>query len=402
MIELNGKYQSAKVFTDVIDEKSVSQIIDLLNQETFKDSVVRIMPDVHAGKGCVIGFTANLGECIIPNLIGVDIGCGMYTVNLGKEDINLEELDRFVRENIPYGFAVADKYPKGLSNEFVLSLEEISGRTKSAYTRNLKSIGSLGGGNHFIEISEDDEGSKYLVIHSGSRNFGLQIAKHHQEVAEKLLTNNENVRKDEREKLITSLKEQGKSSNIKEELLKLKKETSQVPRELAYLTGKEKDSYISDMKVAIEFASLSRKEMARKILDFLKISPVESFETIHNYLSEDGIIRKGAISANKDELVLIPINMKDGCIIARGKGNKDWNNSAPHGAGRLFSRSSAKESLSLDKFKEDMTGIYSSCISRRTLDECPEAYKPIESILENIKETVDVIKIIKPIYNFKG
>ena len=403
MIELNGKFQKAKVFTNLIDNESISQIINLLNQEAFKHSKVRIMPDVHAGKGCVIGFTADLGEYVIPNLIGVDIGCGMLTTNLGKKDIDLGKLDNFIKTNIPHGFSVSDDIPN-LTDSFKKNIKSISEKTSSSFERNLKSIGSLGGGNHFIEISKSNDGTNYLIIHSGSRNFGLQVAKHHQKIAEESLDNNRNFLVEKKKEIINLLKSQGREDAIEAEISKITKPAQGIPKELAYLIGDKKSDYIKDMKVAMEFASLSRKVMRDKILNHLdlNINSLSTFETIHNYIGNDNIIRKGAISANKDEIVLIPINMKDGCIIAKGKGNADWNLSAPHGAGRLLSRGAAKNSLNLEDFKNEMRDIYSSCISEQTLDESPMAYKPISSILDNISDTVEVLEIIKPIYNFKA
>lgn len=366
MIELQGKYTSAKVFTNTLDSTCQSQIIELLNSDAFENSKIRIMPDVHAGKGSVIGFTASLQDKVIPNVVGVDIGCGMFTVELGNVEINYEEIDQLIREKIPFGFNVHENqtttldFPN-LKNE----IHRISALTQTDAQRHINSLGTLGGGNHFIEIAEDSKGSKFLVVHSGSRNFGLQIATYHQKIA---MANHTEGNKD-----------------------------------LAYLEGDQALQYLRDMRVGIEFAVQNRVLIADEIVFSLGLGPkiTNFYHTIHNYINE-GMIRKGAISAREGKLVTIPINMRDGSIIGRGKGNEDWNYSAPHGAGRLMGRNQAKRTLSMEEFTKTMSGVYTTSVKESTLDEAPDAYKSIDEIMEYLEETVEVIDVIKPVYNFKA
>ena len=392
-----------KIFTENIEQEALDQINLLLEQEAFKDSKVRIMPDVHSGKGCVIGFTADLGDKVVPNLIGVDIGCGMLTINLGNIDIDLEKLDQVIRENIPSGFNVHEgrsiKFPQ---LKLIKCYRELNNARRIE-----KSIGTLGGGNHFIEVGKDEEESKYLVIHTGSRNLGKQVAEHYQNLADKLCNYNYDEYLKESNTLIEDYKAQGRKSEIQKALKELpnkfKTDYKKIPKDLAYLEGKYRDEYLYDMNICKEFSTANRHAIADIILKHMQLTPIESFETIHNYIdTEDNIVRKGAISAKKGEILLIPINMRDGCIIGKGKGNPDWNQSAPHGAGRLMSRRKAKENISFDDFKKTMEGIYSTSVNKDTLDEAPFAYKPMDEIMNNIEDTVDIIKIIKPIYNFKA
>jgi RNA-splicing ligase RtcB len=407
MIELKGKYNIAKVFTDNVEQSAQSQIITLLNQETFKDSKIRIMPDTHAGAGCVIGFTADFKDKIIPNLVGVDIGCGMHVTKFNS-DINLEGIDNFIRNKIPHGNSV-NKEINGIALDFLNKtgdlkyIDEISKLTKTSLSRHLCSIGSLGGGNHFIEINEDSEGFKYLVIHSGSRNFGLQVAKYFQKMAEDEINNQVKLMKQTKDKSIGSLRQRGETAQIDTFIKLFDKQIKdfKVPKELSYLQGNSAKEYLKYMQVAQRFAILNRTMMVAKILETFKIDPIEKFETIHNYI-DDNMIRKGAVSAKKGEKLIIPINMRDGSIIAVGKGNEDWNYSAPHGAGRLMSRSQAKEQLDLEEFTESMKDVFTTSVKQSTLDEAPNAYKSMDEILKNIKDTVDVVEIIKPIYNFKA
>jgi RNA-splicing ligase RtcB len=407
MIELKGKYNTAKVFTDNVEQTAQSQIINLLNQEVFKDSTIRIMPDTHAGAGCVIGFTADFKNKIIPNLVGVDIGCGMHVTKF-KADINLEAIDNFIRNNIPHGNSVnkniSDEVVEALNKNHIFSyIEAIADKSQTEFTRHLKSLGSLGGGNHFVEINEDSEGFKYLVIHSGSRNLGLQVAKYYQGLAEKEIKDIVRSLRVKRDKEVGLLEQQGMYSEA--DVCKFKHDELiskwNVPKELSFLTDELADMYILYMNAAQKFASLNREFISKKILDTFKIKPIEQFETIHNYI-ENNMIRKGAVSALEGEKLIIPINMRDGSIIAVGKGNGDWNNSAPHGAGRLMSRSQAKEKLDLGEFTESMKDIFTTSVKQSTLDEAPGAYKSMSDILDNIKDTVDVLEIIKPIYNFKA
>ena len=402
-----------KIFTDNIEQEAVDQINLLLEQESFKNCKVRIMPDVHAGKGCVIGFTADLGDKVIPNIVGVDIGCGMLCVELGNIDLELELLDKVINENIPAGRNIREQKLIDFSpiND-LYCLREL--RETKKFNR---AIGTLGGGNHFIEVDVDEEGNKYLVIHTGSRNLGKQVADYYQNLAIELCSGKEEMFK-RREEIINTYKEQGRKSEIQKALKELEKEYKQnkpeLPNELCYLTGKDREKYLHDMKICQEYASLNRLQIAKEILmNYFQLTfvpeieypPVmnDIFETIHNYISfEDNIVRKGAIRANKGERVIIPINMRDGSIIAVGKENEDWNNSAPHGAGRLMSRHKAKEMFKLEEFKKAMADIYSTSILEETIDEAPFVYKPMQEIIDNIKDTVEIEKIIKPIYNFKA
>ena len=405
MLEIKGKYNTAKVFTDNIEEEAISQIVNLLNQEFVKDSKIRIMPDTHAGAGCVIGFTAYLGDKVIPNLVGVDIGCSMLTVELGKIEIDLEKLDKTIHEYVPSGTNIHEvrmtRFPK---------LEELYCYRNLKDTKRIeRSIGTLGGGNHFIEINVDSQENKYLVIHTGSRNLGHQVATFYQDLAVDLCSGKEDYY-DKRDEIIKTYKEQGRRKEIQQALIELKKQYEELqpnyPKELCFLTGKFREYYLHDMEICQEYAELNRETIASIILGEMfskELRDYNHFHTVHNYIDfKDNIIRKGAISAYKDEKVLIPINMRDGSVLAIGKGNEDWNNSAPHGAGRLMSRTKAKEKLNMEDFKQQMEGVYSTSISENTLDEAPMAYKPIDEILENIKDTVEVIDVIKPIYNFKA
>lgn len=393
---VEGKYNKATIFTNNIEETALEQVKSLLNLEYFKDCKIAIMPDVHAGAGCVIGLTMSLNNYVIPNLVGVDIGCGMLTIKLGKDiKLNLEELDRFIKKNIPHGFEKNKTIDKkilepseeikkivkisfnnvnlNLNNidNLIKEIEKISINIGIDPDEQLRSIGSLGGGNHFIEIDKDDENNFYLVIHTGSRHFGWQIANHHQDIAKKYC----------------------------------EKKGYKVNKSLSFLEDEKKEKYLYDMKIAQIFAKINRYIIASRITEFLnlEINKLEYFETIHNYINfKDNIIRKGAVSAYKGEKILIPFNMKDGSIIAIGKGNEAWNFSAPHGAGRIMSRNEAKKKLSLNEFKEIMKGIFSTTISKDTLDEAPFAYKKADEIIQFIKDTVEIEKFIKPIYNFKA
>ena len=404
-MELQGKYGSAKVFVKDIEEGAKQQIINLLNQDFIEGSKVRIMPDVHEGMGCVIGFTADMGDKVIPNIVGMDIGCGMLTVDLGDIDIDLERLDKIIYNKIPSG----NKTHNERKYNFERLRELYCLRDLKNTKRIERSIGTLGGGNHFIEVGIDDYNNKYLIIHSGSRNLGKQVADIYQRLAVDLCSGKEEYfkRKDE---LIRTYKEAGRRKEINKALKALAKEYEglrpQYPKDLCFLTGEYRQRYLHDMKICQEYATLNRRVMAEIILEALlgkSLDDFDHFETIHNYINfQDNIIRKGAISAYKGEKILIPINMRDGSILAIGKGNPDWNYSAPHGAGRVMSRNVAKEKLSMDEFKKSMEGIYSTSISKTTLDEAPFAYKPMDDILESLEETAEIYSIIKPIYNFKA
>ena len=364
----------------------MAQISLLLKQEPFKDCKVRIMPDVHAGKGCVIGFTADLGDKVIPNIVGVDIGCGMLTINLGNQELDLKKLDHTIKKSIPSGYSIHES--KLFEMEKIKDLQCLNELKDT--DRFERAIGTLGGGNHFIEIDVDDQNNKYLIIHSGSRNMGKQVAEYYQNLAINLCNDKQKFKSEY----------QNAECNL--------------PSELCYLENEQRKMYLHDMSICQEYAEKNRIKMAQIIFkNYFGIKDPsyystdtlaeEHFHTVHNYIDiKSNIVRKGAISAKQNEKLLIPINMRDGCIMGIGKGNTDWNESAPHGAGRVMSRGQAKRSLNLDEFKESMNGIYSSSVCKSTLDEAPLVYKPIEEIVENIKDTVEIQKIIKPIYNFKA
>ena len=397
-----------KIFTNNVEAEAVEQINLLLEQEPFKDCKVRIMPDVHAGKGCVIGFTADLGDKVIPNIVGVDIGCGMLCVELGKIDLDLEKLDEVINEFIPSGMNVHKKEKYNFDKLEELCCYKVL-KNKDNYLN--RSMGTLGGGNHFIEIDEDDEGNKYLVIHTGSRNLGKQVAELYQNEAIRQHSYFNEIQA-EKQLMINMLQLQNREQEIEQKLKEIENKyngKTKMPRDLCYLEGEIREAYLHDMKICQKYASLNRKYIADEILSryfgpglegFVEL---HSFETIHNYISfEDNIVRKGAISAKKDERVLIPINMRDGSIIAVGKGNEDWNCSAPHGAGRIMSRTKAKQTFQLDEFVKSMKDVYSTSVLEETIDEAPFVYKPMQEIIDNIHDTVEIEKIIRPIYNFKA
>lgn len=393
-----------KIFAKTIEETAREQIEQFASLEAFKNSKIRIMPDVHSGAGCVIGFTADFGDKVIPFVTGVDIGCGMFAVNMGKVvDIDLRAVDAFIRTFIPSGMNV--------NNTPLVTLEESGIKDLKCYDslrnveRLVNSVGSLGGGNHFIEIDVDDStGEKWLIIHSGSRNLGKQVAEIYQDIAIKKC-NNQN---EEIARLVSEYKAQGREREIATAIAALKAQKPKIPNELCYLEGEDRENYLHDMRICQKFAELNRFFIAFAILKFLfnndvaRISQMDWFTTMHNYIDDNNIVRKGAISAQKGEKLLIPINMRDGCILGVGKGNEDWNYSAPHGAGRLMSRSKAKETLTMEEYQNTMNGIYSTSICNETLDEAPQTYKPLEEITSLIEPTVDIISILKPIYNFKA
>lgn len=406
-IILNGKYNDAKIFAKTIENELITQCMNLLNQEFTKDLKIRIMPDCHAGKGCMIGTTMEIKDKICPNLIGVDISCSMLCVNLGKVNIDFEKFDDVVTKFVPLG---AERHTK-ISKESENFFNKKENQTKAII--NLEApklqIGTLGGGNHFIELDKYEEtGEIYLIIHTGSRNFGKQIAEFWQNKAEgesvedKLIDTN---------KLIADLKKENRLLEINDKLKEAKEINTKIlkeakNKELATISGENLENYLYDCNIADRFATLNRRTIANNILKnyFNKsIDEFEHFETKHNYINvEEKMLRKGAISAKKDEIVLIPLNMRDGSLIAKGLGNPEWNNSAPHGAGRIMSRRKAKELIDLNAFKESMEGIYSSSINESTVDESPFAYKNCNEIIDCLKDTVEIIRHIKPIYNKKA
>ena len=404
MQEVKGKYNTAKVFTNVIDETSLKQIQLLCNQEFTAGEKIRLMPDVHAGAGCTIGTTMTIKDKIVPNLVGVDIGCGMETLVIHKDsdvakNFSGAVLDKIIRKNIPCGFDIRKK-----AHDFVSEVEW--NKVKGKYTKNraILSLGTLGGGNHFIEADKDDEGNLYIVVHSGSRHAGLEIAEYYQEMAWNQL--NQKTKAD-LDAMIAELKATGRQSEIEEKRIEMNAQIkTAIPKDLAYVSGYLFDDYINDMKIMQHFAALNRKAMIDSISIGLRIKKedlIEQFTTIHNYIDiENMILRKGAVSAKKGEKLLIPINMRDGSLVCIGKGNEDWNCSAPHGAGRVMSRMKAKRQLSMEEFKAQMSGIYSTTVSKATLDEAPMAYKTMDDIVNNINPTAHIEKIIKPIFNFKA
>ncbi len=405
MIEISGKYNKAKVFTSTLDDASRNQIENLCNQSFVEGAILRLMPDVHAGAGCTIGTTMTIGNKIVPNLVGVDIGCGMETViikanELRAKNFDPKRLDEIIYANIPSGMNIRET-----EHDFVkvIPFENIR-CSKINLFRAKKSIGTLGGGNHFIEASRDDENNLYIVIHSGSRYLGKEIAEFYQEEAWKQLNKN---RKQDIADYIAKLKEDGREKEIQYQIKWLKERVAtDVPKSLAYVTGELFNDYINDMKVTQHYASVNRKAMMSIILDELKISNsmiFDQFSTIHNYIdTEYMILRKGSVSARLGEKLIIPINMRDGSLICEGLGNKDWNFSAPHGAGRLMSRASAFRNLKMEDFKSAMNGIYSTSVKKETLDESPMAYKNIDDIIKSIEPTAKILKRIKPIYNYKA
>ena len=398
MIILNGKYNSAEVFTENIDNQAIAQIIALCSQPFSAGSKIRIMPDVHAGSGCTIGTTMTITDKVVPNLVGVDIGCGMETAVLKEKHIELQKLDKLIYEKIPSGFEIRQK-PHRFAEKIDLSelycIEHINP------VRAELSIGTLGGGNHFIEADKGSDGKIYIVIHSGSRHLGVEVAKYYQNEAYRRL--NKSSAKEVQE-LIDRLKAEGRERQIQQEVKKLANtKRTDVPKHLAYTEGELFSQYIHDMKLVQKFAEINRQAMMTEIIKGMGLHITESFTTIHNYIDTDSmILRKGAVSAQKGERLLIPVNMRDGSLLCTGKGNADWNYSAPHGAGRLMSRSGAKESFTVSEYKKQVKGIYTTSVNSGTLDECPMAYKSIEDIVNNIGDTVEINDIIKPIYNFKA
>lgn len=400
MLELRGKYNNCKVFTDNVDNATIGQLIALMNQSSVAGSQIRIMPDTHAGKGCVIGTTMTIGNKVIPNLVGVDIGCGMAVAELKETRIDLPKLDSVIRKKVPSGFSIRDKAHKFLRN---VDLEELYCYKNINVDRAEKSLGTLGGGNHFIEVDISESGQLYLVVHTGSRNLGKQVAEYYQDLAWKSLKNGN--KGDLIKAKIDELKAAGRQSEIEAEIAKIQSTIESVPKELAYCEGELFDKYIHDMKITQEYAYWNREAILDTIVDEMHLHVVEQWQTIHNYIdTENMILRKGSVSAQAGEKLIIPMNMRDGSLICIGKGNPDWNYSAPHGAGRLMSRSEAKQSISMSEFKKTMSdaGIYSTSVNKSTIDESPMAYKPMQEIIDNIGDTVEIVNIIKPVYNFKA
>lgn len=392
-----------KIFTNNIEQSAKDQIDLLLEQEAFQNCKIRIMPDVHAGAGCVIGFTGNLGDKVIPNIVGVDIGCGMLCVSLGDVDLDLKKLDNVIKENIPSGMNVHNESVGYFDFTKLYCYKEL--KNKNGWLE--KSLGSLGGGNHFIEVDKDDDNNKYLVIHTGSRNLGKQVAEIYQNKAIDYCSY-KNEMQIEIYNIIENYKKQGKEEEIQQALVEMHKKyegKTKLPKDLCYLEGELREQYLHDMKLCQDFAFENREWIYREIVSKmgLALCVEDWFQCIHNYINfEDNIVRKGAISARKGEKVIIPMNMRDGCIIGIGKENEDWNFSAPHGAGRTMSRNIAKQTLKMEDYKNSMNGIYTTSVNEDTIDEAPMVYKSMKEIINHIQDTIEVEKIIKPIYNFKA
>lgn len=407
-----------KIFTDNIEQNALEQIKALLSIDVFSDKKIRIMPDVHAGAGCVIGFTGNFGDKVIPNIVGVDIGCGMRVLKLGHiGNIDFHAFHEFIRANVPSGkIAREDKFGfVPLVGEEMEIYREAKNLVKELYcyrelkdsSRINKSIGTLGGGNHFIELDKDEEENVYLVIHTGSRNLGLQVAEIYQKSAVRHLTDGADELEDRIKNVIAEYKAMGCKSELQEVVKKMRKEQLKadpsIPAELCYVEGEAREQYLHDMRICQQWAVLNRKLISMLLLKFFPDAKIENeFESVHNYISDDNVIRKGAISAAKDEQCIIPLNMRDGSLLCIGKGNSDWNCSAPHGAGRILSRGQAYEVISKSDFKASMQGIYSESIVDSTRDESPMVYKPASEIINNISDTVTIANIIRPIFNFKA
>ena len=398
MIEIRGKYNEAKIFADVVDSASIAQVQELCNQEFTAGSRIRLMPDIHAGAGCTIGTTMTIADKVVPNLVGVDIGCGMETVRIREGRLELQKLDKLIQEKIPSGFAIRDSAHPYLSQ---IDLSELCCARHVDLPRAERSIGTLGGGNHFIEVDRDDDGNLYLVVHPGSRHLGVEVASHYQQAGYKALNRVDDASV---EALVARMKAEGREKEIPKEIKRLKNaRQTRIPKALAYVSGDLFAQYIHDMRIVQRFAMLNRQAMVDVIVKGMKLHVVEQFSTIHNYIDTDArILRKGAVSAKAGERLLIPINMRDGSLLCVGKGNADWNFSAPHGAGRLMSRADARQSFTVSAFKKQMAGVYTTSVSKATLDECPMAYKGMQDILDNIGPTADVEKILRPIYNFKA
>lgn len=409
-----------KIFTDNVEESALEQIKELLSIDVFSDKKIRIMPDVHAGAGCVIGFTGDLGDKVIPNIVGVDIGCGMRILNLGKlADIDYHAFHEHIRSNVPSGKIVReDKFGfKPLVGEEMeiyreakkLVTELFCYRELKDSGRINKSIGSLGGGNHFIELDKDDEENVYLVIHTGSRNLGKQVAEIYQAKAVKHLTAGADEFEETIRRTIEEYKAAGRRSELQGVIKKMRKSMEgrlpAVRPDLCYLEGEGREHYLHDMRICQRWAVLNRKLIALLLVKFFgsqRLEAAHPWESVHNYISDDNIIRKGSISAAEGERCIIPLNMRDGSLLCIGKGNPDWNCSAPHGAGRVLSRTQAYEKITMEDFETSMQGIYSESVNDFTRDESPMVYKPASEIITNIGDTVTIDTIIRPIFNFKA
>ena len=398
MITIQGLYNTAVCYTPRLEDAAERQIRAVCDRPEFAGCKIRIMPDVHAGKGCTIGTTMTIRDKIVPGMVGVDIGCGMETVELAERGLDFDKLDALIRREIPCGREVRGT-PHPLNREIDLTRLRCAGQVN--LDRAVHSIGSLGGGNHFIEVDRSNDGRLFLVVHSGSRHLGTEVADFYQEEGRKALWGGANYQIQE---TIARLKEEGRFQEIQTAIQALKKEHKlDIPQDLAYVEGRLFDDYIHDMKLTQQFAMLNRKAMVDVIMTGMGLTAEGVFTTVHNYIDTDAmILRKGSVSAKAGEKLLIPINMRDGSLICVGKGNGDWNCSAPHGAGRLMSRRAAFSTLSMEEFRKEMEGIYTTCVLPDTLDESPMAYKSMDEIVAQIWPTADIVEQIRPIYNFKA
>lgn len=396
MIEMKD-LPNVKVFAKTCEKEALVQIEDMMRSEAYKDCMVRIMPDCHAGKGCTIGTVISIKDKVVPNTVGVDIGCGMLTIGLKDfKDEDLAKLDEVINKYVPSGFNIHDTPQVGENIQNML--ENLRCISAIDINNAMRSVGSLGGGNHFIEVAKSSSQSAFLIIHSGSRNLGVRVAKYYQDKAIKHCERSPKIRE-----LIEELKAQGRQREIEVIVSNFKNTNPGVSKDLAYLEGKDLEDYLEDMKICQLYAVFNRRKIAQIIMSHLGWEADMEFETIHNYISfEDHTLRKGAVAAHYGQTLLIPMNMRDGSLLCKGKGNDDWLYSAPHGAGRLMSRAKAKETLKMDDFTEAMTGIYTTSVCKETLDEAPMAYKPAQEIIEAIKPTVMILDVLKPVYNFKA
>lgn len=398
MVLVQGAYNTAVCYTPKLEEAAQQQIQAVCDRPEFAGCKIRIMPDVHAGKGCTIGTTMTIRDKIVPGMVGVDIGCGMETVALAEREIDFDRLDTLIREEIPCGREIRDT-PHDLNGE--IDLTQLRCARQVNLSRAMRSIGSLGGGNHFIEIDRAEDGRLYLVVHSGSRHLGTEVANFYQEEGRRALWGGAHYQIQE---AVHRLKAEGRFQEIQTTILALKKERElKIPKDLAYVEGKLFEDYLHDMKLTQQFAMLNRKAIVEVIMRGMGLTAVELFTTIHNYIDTDAmILRKGSVSAAVGEKLLIPINMRDGSLICVGKGNEAWNCSAPHGAGRLMSRRAALQALSMEQFQREMQGIYTTCVLPDTLDESPMAYKSMDEIVAQIQPTAEIVERIRPVYNFKA
>ena len=398
MVTIQGLYNTAVCYTPELEELAANQIKAVCDQAEFAGCKIRIMPDVHAGKGCTIGTTMTIQDKIVPGMVGVDIGCGMETVELAEHEIDFAKLDDLIRKEIPYGREVRDTL-HALNAE--IDLTQLRCADQVNLNRAMRSIGTLGGGNHFIEVDRSEDGRLFLIVHSGSRHLGTEVAEYYQNEGRRALWGGANYQVQE---VIAQLKAEGRFKEIQKTISALRTEHElSIPKDLAYVEGKLFEDYIHDMKITQQFAMLNRKAMVDVIMMGMGFTAVESFTTIHNYIDTDAmILRKGSVSAMAGEKLLIPINMRDGSLICVGKGNQAWNCSAPHGAGRLMSRRAAFNALSMEEFKREMEGIYTTCVLPDTLDESPMAYKSMDEIIDQIGPTAEIVERIRPVYNFKA